>query len=51
MSAYSLRAGTRPTVSAPLTWTEVETGRITPLTPKQVLDRTDRHGDLLLPLL
>jgi bifunctional non-homologous end joining protein LigD len=51
VSAYSLRAADVPTVSAPLTWAEVERGSIRPVTPDQMLSRLARHGDLLAPLL
>ncbi|GAA2628519.1 non-homologous end-joining DNA ligase [Dactylosporangium fulvum] len=49
ITPYSLRAGATPTVSAPLTWAEVEAGEITAadLTPATVLDRVLRLGDLL----
>ena len=51
VSAYSLRAGATPTVSAPFTWKEVETGKVRPLTPDEVLKRIDKQGDLLADLL
>jgi bifunctional non-homologous end joining protein LigD len=51
VSAYSLRAGPTPTVSAPLTWDEVSGGKVRPLSPAEVLKRIDKHGDLLEPLL
>ena len=51
VSAYSLRAAPTPTVSAPLTWAEVERGSVRPLAPDEVLTRLARHGDLLAPLL
>jgi bifunctional non-homologous end joining protein LigD len=45
---YSLRAGQTATVSAPLTWDEVENGDFTAadLTLHTVLDRVEEHGDL-----
>jgi len=51
VSAYSLRAGPTPTVSAPVTWDEVEAGTVRPFTPAEVLARIERHGDLLAALL
>jgi len=51
VSAYSLRAGPRPTVSAPVTWEEVEEAQVRPLGPEEVLRRIKEHGDLLEPLL
>jgi bifunctional non-homologous end joining protein LigD len=49
VTPYSLRAQPIPTVSAPLTWAEVESGGVVPakLTPGAVLDRADELGDLL----
>lgn len=53
VAPYSLRAQPMPTVSAPLTWDEVEAGHVvaTDLTAPAVLDRVDEWGDLLAPLL
>ncbi|WP_432984955.1 non-homologous end-joining DNA ligase [Dactylosporangium sp. CA-233914] len=49
IAPYSLRAGPAPTVSAPLSWSEVEAGELTAagLTPSVVLDRVASRGDLL----
>jgi bifunctional non-homologous end joining protein LigD len=50
VAPYSLRAAAEPTVSTPVTWAEVE-GCGTPadlrFTAGQVLERVERHGDLL----
>jgi bifunctional non-homologous end joining protein LigD len=51
VSPYSLRAGSSPTVSAPLLWEEVEAGAVRPLSPGEVLARLEEHGDLLAPLV
>jgi bifunctional non-homologous end joining protein LigD len=51
VSAYSMRAASRPTVSAPLTWEEVEAAHVRPFSPEEVLARIEEHGDLLAPLL
>jgi bifunctional non-homologous end joining protein LigD len=51
VSAYSLRAGPNPTVSAPLTWREVEEADVRPMGPGEVLTRIEQRGDLLAPLL
>ena len=53
VAPYSLRAQPSPTVSAPLTWDEVEAGHVvaTDLTAAVVLERVDEWGDLLEPLL
>ncbi|WP_433213918.1 non-homologous end-joining DNA ligase [Dactylosporangium sp. CS-047395] len=49
IAPYSLRAGAVPTVSAPLTWDEVEAGELTAvdLGPSAVLERVESLGDLL----
>ena len=51
VAPYSLRALDSPTVSAPLTWEEVEAGRAVRLGPERVLERVREHGDLMAPLL
>jgi bifunctional non-homologous end joining protein LigD len=52
VTPYSLRAQPTPTVSAPLTWDEVESGEVVPanLTAGVVLDRAEEFGDLLSDL-
>ncbi len=52
VAAYSLRAQPAPTVSAPLTWTEVQAGTVVPtdFTAEVVLARIAGHGDLLAGL-
>jgi bifunctional non-homologous end joining protein LigD len=54
ITAYSLRAMERPTVSTPLTWDEVRAAR----RPEDLvfeagdgLRRADEHGDLFAPVL
>jgi bifunctional non-homologous end joining protein LigD len=56
VAPYSLRAQQTPTASTPLTWDEVEamaTGaeQAHQFTAADVLERVDRHGDLLADLL
>jgi bifunctional non-homologous end joining protein LigD len=56
VTPYSLRAQEQPTASTPLTWDEVEamgTGgqEARQFTSAEVLDRVERHGDLLADLL
>jgi bifunctional non-homologous end joining protein LigD len=54
VAPYSLRARRLPTVSTPVTWEEVEACRKPEdlvFTAPQVLERVERHGDLLAPLL
>jgi bifunctional non-homologous end joining protein LigD len=52
VSVYSLRARERPTVSAPLTWDEVEVGDPDALVfePEGLLARVEGHGDLFAPV-
>jgi bifunctional non-homologous end joining protein LigD len=50
VAPYSLRAAPQPSASMPLTWDEVEAGQPVTGGPREVLDRLDRHGDLLAPL-
>ncbi|MCM2387982.1 non-homologous end-joining DNA ligase [Streptomyces albipurpureus] len=47
---YTLRARSEPTVSAPLTWEEVEARQNLVLRLADIAPRLDRHGDLLAPL-
>ncbi len=57
VSVYSLRASARPTVSAPLTWEEVERGLATSdpgslfFAADEMTDRLAVHGDLFAPLV
>ena len=51
VAPYSLRAAGQPTVSAPLRWPEVESGRPPSVTAAEALDRVAEHGDLLAGLL
>lgn len=54
VAPYSLRARSRPTVSTPVTWEEIEACRAPEdllFTSDAVLDRVERHGDLLQDLL
>jgi bifunctional non-homologous end joining protein LigD len=54
VSVYSLRAKERPTVSAPVSWEEVEEAKkpqqLT-FEAHQVLERAEKHGDLFAPVL
>lgn len=53
-AVYSIRAKSRPTVSTPVTWSEVADGatnRPLAFETEQVLDRVDRLGDLFAPTL
>ena len=51
IAPYSLRGTPEPSVSAPVTWEEIEAGTTLRFTPDDVLERVDQHGDLLEPLL
>jgi bifunctional non-homologous end joining protein LigD len=54
VAPYSLRAGSAPTVSTPVTWAEVEECRDPGdlrFVADEVLARVEEHGDLLAPLL
>jgi bifunctional non-homologous end joining protein LigD len=51
VTPYSMRAEPEPTVSAPVTWQEVEAGAVRPLSPEDVLRRVEADGDLLAALL
>jgi bifunctional non-homologous end joining protein LigD len=50
VSAYSLRARERPTVSTPVTWDEVEAGELDH-DHEAVVERIARFGDLFAPVL
>ncbi|GAB3985778.1 non-homologous end-joining DNA ligase [Actinoallomurus acanthiterrae] len=51
VAPYSLRAAEEPSVSAPVTWDEVDSDAELRFGPDEVLERVDRHGDLLEPLM
>ncbi|HEY3684295.1 MAG TPA: non-homologous end-joining DNA ligase [Streptosporangiaceae bacterium] len=54
VAVYSLRAADTPTVSAPLTWAEVENATAPAdlrFTANEVRDRVEADGDLFAPLL
>jgi len=46
VAPYSLRANDHPTVSTPVTWEEVESGRPLRFAAGDVLERYDKYGDL-----
>ncbi|HSV68143.1 MAG TPA: non-homologous end-joining DNA ligase [Mycobacteriales bacterium] len=50
VAPYSLRAVAQPTVSTPLRWAEVESGRPLRFTAGEVLARVEEHGDLFAGL-
>jgi bifunctional non-homologous end joining protein LigD len=50
VAPYSLRAAEQPTVSTPLTWDEVESGRPLRFTAQEVLARFEADGDLFADL-
>jgi bifunctional non-homologous end joining protein LigD len=45
VAPYSLRAASAPTVSTPLTWAEVERGKVRPYRAEEVLDRLAGRDD------
>mgnify|MGYP006284653359 FL=1 len=47
IAPYSLRAGERPLVSAPVSWKEVEEGDIEEIGINEIRDRLDSKGDLM----
>nr|WP_221379745.1 non-homologous end-joining DNA ligase [Actinoplanes polyasparticus] len=56
VTPYSLRAQSEPTASTPLTWDEVEAVATSAAEPRhyraaEVLERVDKHGDLMGDLL
>ncbi|MEH3052532.1 MAG: hypothetical protein PGN13_00795, partial [Patulibacter minatonensis] len=57
VGVYSLRAREQPTVSTPVTWSEVQAcadagdPSLLRFTAPQVLDRVREHGDLFAPVL
>ncbi|MCW2947507.1 MAG: polymerase LigD, polymerase domain protein [Actinoallomurus sp.] len=51
VAPYSLRATAEPSVSAPVTWEEIENGADLRFGPDDVRERVERHGDLLAPIL
>jgi bifunctional non-homologous end joining protein LigD len=46
VAPYSLRAAEQPTVSTPVTWDEVESGRPLRFRAGEVLERYEKYGDL-----
>jgi bifunctional non-homologous end joining protein LigD len=50
LAPYSLRVGDRPTVSTPVTWDEVEAGKLD-YEADDVVKRIETHGDLFAPVL
>ncbi len=51
VAPYSLRAAPEPSVSAPVTWDEIDGDTELRFGPDAVRDRLEEHGDLLAPLL
>ncbi len=51
VSPYSLRAASTPTVSAPVSWSDVERGRVKPVQAEEMLRRLERSGDPLAELV
>jgi bifunctional non-homologous end joining protein LigD len=56
INVYSLRAKSRPTVSTPVKWAEVEAAlssdkAVLSFEPEAVLTRLEQHGDLFAPVL
>jgi bifunctional non-homologous end joining protein LigD len=54
VAPYSLRAADAPSVSTPVTWDELETAEgpaDLAFTPDEVVERVEKHGDLLEPVL
>ncbi len=51
IAPYSLRGRAHPTVAAPRTWAELDDPGLRQLEYPEVLERIDRLGDLLAPLL
>jgi bifunctional non-homologous end joining protein LigD len=51
VAPYSLRAGSFPSASTPLTWAEVEADAVRQFHADEALLRIEVHGDLLAPLL
>ncbi|GAA5177674.1 non-homologous end-joining DNA ligase [Rugosimonospora acidiphila] len=50
VAPYSMRAEPTPTVSTPLTWPELEKGRVRQFRADEVLSRVKRYGDLFADL-
>jgi bifunctional non-homologous end joining protein LigD len=50
VAPYSMRAEPAPTVSTPLTWDELDTGRVRQFRADEVLGRIERYGDLFADL-
>ncbi|GAB2839655.1 hypothetical protein GCM10027176_49490 [Actinoallomurus bryophytorum] len=51
VAPYSLRAAPEPYVSTPVTWDEIENNADLEFGPDDVLERVERDGDLLAPML